>query len=68
AYYNGLDEDKQGALSYENDMVIRSLQQLQQMELYFKSPQAQITTPETGKPMINNPPVKKDTQVHDKIQ
>ncbi len=36
-YFNSLDENKQASLAYENQIVNQLLQQLQQMEQYFKS-------------------------------
>ncbi len=66
-YFNSLDENKQSSLAYENQIVNQLLQQLQQMEQYFKKPAA--INPEGGNPIINNmPKPKRDAQVHDKIQ
>ncbi|MEO8412603.1 MAG: DUF2723 domain-containing protein [Ginsengibacter sp.] len=66
-YFNSLDENKQAALSYENQIVQQLLQQLQGMEQYFK---ARIdTSPEIKNPVINNIPVpKKEKSVNDKTQ
>ncbi|MEO7959931.1 MAG: DUF2723 domain-containing protein [Ginsengibacter sp.] len=66
-YFNSLDENKQGSLTYENQIVQQLLQQLQSMEQYFKGPQA-LLSPETGSPVINQPPVQIDTEPHDAIQ
>jgi hypothetical protein len=65
SYYNSLDEDKQGALAYENQLVMNMLKEIQQMEQYFKS--AAQLNPETS-PVITNSPKVKDTQVHDKMK
>ncbi len=60
-YFNSLDENKQASLSYENQIVNQLLQQLQQMEQYFKA--AAPANPEAGNPVINNVPgPPKDTQ------
>jgi hypothetical protein len=37
------------------------------MEQYFLKP-AQVVSPEKGSSIINMPPPKRDTQVHDKTQ
>ncbi|MDQ6889917.1 MAG: DUF2723 domain-containing protein [Bacteroidota bacterium] len=67
-YFNSLSESKQGPLAYENQIVQQLLQQLQQMEQYFKNP-VPVINPEGGNPIINNmPKPRKDTQVHDKTQ
>ncbi len=67
-YFNSLDESKQGALVYDNQIVQQLLQQIQGMEQYFARP-APVISPENGNPVINNLPTpKKDTQVHDKTQ
>lgn len=63
AYFNSLDEDKQAALSYENELVQKLLAQLQQMDQYFKSPQS-ILNAET-KSKINNQPGIPDSNVQD---
>jgi hypothetical protein len=68
SYFNSLDEDKQGSLAYENQVVINMLKEIQQLEEYFKTAQPQQLNPEAVNPVINNPPKVKDTQVHDKIQ
>ena len=66
-YFNSLDENKQGPLAYENQIVNQLLQQLQQMEQYFKTPVP--INPEGGNSIINDmPKPKRDTQVHDAIQ
>ncbi len=67
-YFNSLDENKQGSLTYENQIVTQLLQQLQQMEQYFKNPVPSTVNPETGNPIINNMPKPlRDKQVPDKI-
>jgi len=66
-YFNSLDENKQGPLTYENQIVQQLLQQLQGMEQYFKNPLP--LNPETKNPVINNIPIpKKEKQVNDKTQ
>ncbi len=66
-YYNSLDENKQASLAYENQIVQQLLQQLQQMEQYFKTPV--LANPEEKNPVINNmPKVQRDTPVTDKTQ
>ncbi|MEO8110379.1 MAG: DUF2723 domain-containing protein, partial [Ginsengibacter sp.] len=65
-YFNSLDENKQQSLAYENQIVQQLLQQLQQMEQFFKSPM--LLNPEAGKPIINGAPTTGDTQVHDRPQ
>jgi len=66
-YFNSLDENKQGALAYENQIVQQLLQQLQGMEQYFKNPAA--LNPETVNPVINNiAKPKREKQVNDKTQ
>jgi hypothetical protein len=67
-YFNSLDEDKQGSLAYENQMVMGMLKEIQQLEEYFKRPQPEVVNPESVSPLIKNSPKVKDTQVHDKIQ
>ncbi len=66
-YFNSLNDNQQQALAYENQIVQQLLQQIQGMEQYFLKP-VQTVTPEKGSPIINMPPPKKDTQVHDKTQ
>jgi hypothetical protein len=66
-YFNSLNDNQQQALAYENQIVQQLLQQIQGMEQYFLKP-AQPVTPEKGSSIINMPPPKKDTQVHDKTQ
>ncbi|MDQ2719508.1 MAG: DUF2723 domain-containing protein [Bacteroidota bacterium] len=66
-YFNSLDENKQGALAYDNQIVQQLLQQLQGMEQYFTKPATSLQ--ENGNKIINNIPVlKKEKQVHDKTQ
>jgi hypothetical protein len=66
-YFNSLDENKQVALAYENQIVQQLLQQLQGMEQYFKGPAT--LNPEIGNPVINNiPKPKREKQVNDKTQ
>ncbi|MEO5501313.1 MAG: DUF2723 domain-containing protein [Ginsengibacter sp.] len=73
-YFNSLDENKQGALSYDNQIVQQLLQQVNSMEQYFKNPPSVLST-ENGSTIVNRPAIpdtpKKiriDTQVHDKTQ
>ena len=66
-YFNSLNDNQQQALAYENEIVQQLLQQIQGMEQYFLKP-VQTITPEKGSSIINMPPPKKDTQVHDKTQ
>jgi hypothetical protein len=67
-FYNSLDENKQASLAYENQIVQQLLQQLQQMEQYFKTPEP-VMNPEEKNPVINNlPQPQKDTGVDDKTQ
>jgi hypothetical protein len=66
-YFNSLNDNQQQALAYENQIVQQLLQQIQGMEQYFLKP-VQTITPEKGSSIINMPPPKKDTQVHDKTQ
>jgi hypothetical protein len=67
-YFNSLDENKQQALVYENQIVQQLLQQIQGMEQYFTKPQG-ISPGETGNPIINNiPKPNKEKEVHDKTQ
>jgi hypothetical protein len=66
-YFNSLNDNQQQALAYENQIVQQLLQQIQGMEQYFLKP-AKAVTPEKGNPIINLPPPKRDTQVHDKTQ
>ncbi|KAA9041054.1 DUF2723 domain-containing protein [Ginsengibacter hankyongi] len=66
-YFNSLDDNKQQALAYENQIVQQLLQQLQGMEQYFKNNPA--INPETSAPVINNVPApKKEKQASDKTQ
>ena len=66
-YFSSLDENKQVALAYENQIVQQLLQQLQGMEQFFKSPASM--NPETRNPVINNiPKPKTEKQVNDKTQ
>jgi hypothetical protein len=64
-YFNSLDENKQGSLAYDNQIVQQLLQQINGMEQYFKNPQPALTN-ENGNPVIKNTPVpRNDTPVHD---
>jgi len=64
-YYNNLDDNKQAALAYDNQIVQQLLQQINGMEQYFTKP-APVLSPESGNPIINNLPVpKKDSPVRD---
>jgi hypothetical protein len=64
-YFNSLDENKQGSLAYDNQIVQQLLQQINGMEQYFKNPQPALTN-ENGNPVIKNIPVpKNDTPVRD---
>ncbi|MEP6617231.1 MAG: DUF2723 domain-containing protein [Ginsengibacter sp.] len=67
SFFNSLDEDKQGALAYENQLAVNMLKEIQQLEQYFKTPLA-LANPEAVNPVINNSPKVKDTQVHDKMK
>ncbi len=51
-YFNSLDENKQGPLTYENQIVQQLLQQLGSMETYYK-PADSLGTPEANRPIIN---------------
>ena len=62
-YFNSLDEDKQAALSYENELVQKLLSQLAQMDQYFKSPQSILNTENKGK--ITNQPTLSDSNIQD---
>lgn len=66
AYFNALDEDKQGALVNDNQRAMQILQQLQQMEQYFTTPKP-VLNPESQKPVINNLPKPNDTNKADAI-
>ncbi len=73
-YFNNLDENKQGALSYDNQIVQQLLQQVNSMEQYFINPPSVLST-ENGSTIVNKPAIMdslkkiaKDTQVHDKTQ
>ncbi|HEV8080636.1 MAG TPA: DUF2723 domain-containing protein, partial [Chitinophagaceae bacterium] len=66
AYFNALDEDKQGALASDNQRAMQILQQLQQMQQYFETPKPAIN-PETQGPVINNLPKPTDTNKADAI-
>lgn len=73
-YFNSLDESKQGALSYDNQIVQQLLQQVNSMEQYFKNPPSVLST-ETGTKVINQPVIpdsdkknKKETPAHDSTQ
>ena len=65
-YFNSLDENKQTALEYENQRVTQLLQQIQQMDQYFKNPVAPVN-PEAQKPVINNLPKPKNTNKADAV-
>ena len=66
AYFNSLDEDKQGALVTDNQRCMQLLQQAQQMQQYFTAPKP-LLNPETQKPVINNLPPPKDTNKADAV-
>jgi hypothetical protein len=66
AYFNALDEDKQGAQVNDNQRAMQILQQLQQMEQYFTTPKP-VLNPESQKPVINNLPKPNDTNKADAI-
>ena len=66
AYFNSLDEDKQGALANDNQRCMQILQQLQQMQQFFTTP-APILNPEKQKQVINNLPMPKDTNKADAV-
>ncbi len=73
-YFNSLDENKQGSLAYDNQIVQQLLQQVNSMEQYFKNPPSVLST-ENGSTIVNQPAVMdslkklaKDTQVNDKTQ
>jgi len=66
AYFNALDEDKQGALASDNERVMQLLQQIQQMQQYFTSPKPAINS-EAQKPVINNLPKVMDTNKADAV-
>ena len=71
-YFNSLDENKQGSLAYDNQIVQQLLQQINGMEQYFKNPQPVLST-ENGNPAIKNVPVPqrdslfKDTTLKDTL-
>ncbi len=66
SYFNSLDEDKQGALVNDNQRAMQILQQLQQMQQYFETPQP-VLNPEAQTPIINNMPKPTDTNKADAI-
>ena len=66
AYFNSLDEDKQGALFNDNQRTMQILQQMQQMQQYFTKPMP-LLNPESQKPVINNLPTPKDTNKADAV-
>ncbi len=80
-YFNNLDENKQMALGYDNQIVQQLLQQINGMEQYFAKPQKPLS-PERTRPVTNGPQAdshalipadtqvqhQADTQVHDKTQ
>ena len=66
AYFNALDEDKQGALMSDNQRAMQMLQQIQQMEQYFRNPvPVPAVDPEGQKSIINNVP--QDTNKADAV-
>ncbi len=66
-YFNSLDETKQAALAYENQIVQQLLQQLQGMEQYFQADK--LVNQENKNPIINKMPApKKQKAVNDKTQ
>ncbi len=62
AYFNSLSENQQMAISNDNDAAKALIQQIEQMEMYFKNPQTPVLNPETGPAINNNPPPRPDTQ------
>jgi len=67
-YFNSLDNNKQQALAYDNQIVQQLLQQVQGMEQFFTKPPS-VTPGENGNPIINQIPLpKKEKEVHDKTQ
>lgn len=64
-YFNSLDENKQAPLTFENQIVQQLLQQLRQMEQYFKGPGAAM---EQRNPVITNGPQSSDSQPRDSGQ
>jgi hypothetical protein len=66
AYFNALDESKQGAIAQDNNRVMQLLQQLQQMQKYFTTPQP-VLNPEAQKQIINTAPKLNDTNKADAI-
>ena len=66
-YFNSLDETKQSALAYENQIVQQLLQQLQGMEQYFQA--NKLVNTENQKSIINKIAApKKQKAVNDKTQ
>jgi hypothetical protein len=65
-YFNSLDEDMQGSLATDNQRAMQILQQLQQMEQFFKTPQPTLN-PESPNPVINNLPKPTDTNKADAV-
>jgi hypothetical protein len=63
-YFNSLDENKQGPLGYDNQIVQQLLQQINGMEQYFTKP-ASMLSPENKNPVVNLPAPKRDTPVMD---
>ena len=66
-FFNSLDENKQGSLAYDNQVVQQVLQQIQSMEAYFKVNDS-LVNPETGRPVINNPGPIQDSQPRDALE
>ncbi len=65
-YFNSLDESMQGSLATDNQRAMQILQQLQQMEQFFKTPQPTLN-PESSNPVINNLPKPTDTNKADAV-
>jgi len=65
-YFNSLDEDMQGSLATDNQRAMQILQQLQQMEQFFKTQQPTLN-PESPNPVINNLPKPTDTNKADAV-
>lgn len=55
AYYQGLDEDKRGAMAYDEEMCQRFLTGLGQLERQFKNPITSVNPNEQLKPIHNQP-------------
>ncbi len=56
----------QGSLATDNQRAMQLLQQLQQMEQFFKTPQPTLN-PESPNPVINNLPKPTDTNKADAV-